>query len=230
MRTYSEHVAQVSTALADPTRREIMQYVLDSDGPLSVREVAEYFGLHANAARMHLDKLVKGGLLRVVRRRGKQGGRPANLYSLSDEDWELHLPPRRYKLLAEVLASGVSGVEKAPASRMAREAFARGREEAVLTSSPLVYLTPRAAVEDVADAWLEDIRHRGLKARWKLLDGGGIEMTFHTCPFGAFPQRYPDLVCEIHRCLEEGLLSLAGERKVVAGEARCAFILKPDVK
>jgi len=92
MKTYSDHIAQVSTALADPTRREIMEHVLHADTALSVREVADYFGLHANAVRMHLDKLVKGGLLKVVRRRGAHGGRPANLYDASDEDWELNLP------------------------------------------------------------------------------------------------------------------------------------------
>ena len=111
MKTYSDHIAQVSTALADPTRREIMEHVLDADVPLSVKEVADHFGLHANAARMHLDKLVKGGLLKVVRRRGASGGRPANLYDTSGVDWELNLPPRRYKLLAEVLALGVADLE-----------------------------------------------------------------------------------------------------------------------
>ena len=75
MNTYSENIAQISTALADPTRREIMELVIHAGSPLSVREVADHFGLHANAARMHLDKLVKGGLLKVERQRGVLGAR-----------------------------------------------------------------------------------------------------------------------------------------------------------
>jgi DNA-binding transcriptional ArsR family regulator len=97
----------VSAALADPTRRQIMELLLDAGMPLSAREVAETFGLHVNAARMHLEKLVKGGLLAVTRRRGERGGRPAHMYVVSDEDWELHLPPRSYRPLAAILATGL---------------------------------------------------------------------------------------------------------------------------
>ena len=227
MDTYSEHVARISTALADPTRREIMDHVLDADSPLSVREVAEYFGLHANAARMHLDKLVKGGLLRIVRRRGKSGGRPANLYSASEEERELHLPARSYKLLAEVLAGAISGLEGGVDIHMGDEAFARGREEAVRSSSPLAFLSRGSDLEEVARVWLEEVSRRGLRARMVAGDRGHAEVTFLACPFGDFPRNHPDLVCEIHRRLEEGFLSLTGDWQLEKMESGCTFILRP---
>lgn len=204
-----------------------MDHVLDADCPLSVREVADHFGLHANAARMHLDKLVKGGLLRIARRRGKGGGRPANLYSASEEDWELHLPARSYKLLAEVLAAGVSGLEAGMSIHMGKEAFVRGREEALRSSSPLAYLSHGAGLDEVARAWSEEITRRGLRARMRAGDKNRTEVTFLTCPFGDFPRSYPGLVCEIHRCLEEGFLSLTGEWRLDVAETGCTFILCP---
>ncbi len=228
MRTYREQVARVSTALADPTRREIMEYVLHSGSPLSVRDVAEYFDLHANAARLHLEKLVKGGLLQVFRRRGASGGRPANLYGASDEDVELNLPPRNYRLLAEILAKGVKEGEKDIISRMGQEAFERGRLEAVAGSSPLACLPSHSCIGDTATAWLEEIERRGHKATRRQIDGDSVEVTFLTCPFGEFSRHHPGLACEIHRRLEEGCLSLAGALGLEAMDRDCTFILRAD--
>lgn len=223
MNTYSEHIARVSTALADPTRREIMDHVLGADNPLSVRDVAEHFGLHANAARIHLDKLVKGGLLMVIRRRDKRGGRPANLYGASEEDRELNLPPRSYRLLAEILAGGMAGLESDITTRLGDEAFRRGREEALRSSSPLVLLKHDASFKIVATAWSQEVERRGFKARIKAAGRNRIEATFLTCPFGDFPRTYPVLACDIHRRLEEGFLSLVGDWELETGGTDCTF-------
>jgi len=225
MRTYSDRIAQVSTALADPTRREIMEHVLHADAPLSVREVADSFGLHANAARMHLDKLVKGGLLRIVRKRGERGGRPAHLYDASGEDVDLSLPPRRYKLLAEVLAGGITDKGDALVSRMGEDAYMRGREEAIADSSPLAFVTRDASLQEIARAWSEEMERRGHKAVLKHLPDR-VEATFITCPFGDFSHNYPGLVCEIHRRMEEGFLSLGGSYRLEATDKSCMFILR----
>ena len=226
MKTYSENIAQISTALADPTRREIMELVLYAGSPLSVREVADHFGLHANAARMHLDKLVKGGLLKVMRRRGERGGRPANLYDTSGEDWELNLPPRRYKLLAAVLAGGLAGSHQELDRRLGDEAHARGRAEAMASSSPLAQVPHGAGLKEIATAWLQEIEKRGHKADMAMLDESRIETAFSTCPFGEFSRDYPTLVCEIHRRLEEGVLSLAGNCRLKKTAEKCRFILE----
>jgi predicted ArsR family transcriptional regulator len=228
MKTYSENIAQVSTALSDPTRRQIMEYVLYAEAPLSVRDIAEYFGLHANAARMHLEKLVKGGLLRVVRQRGERGGRPANLYDTSGEDWDISLPPRSYKLLADILASSIFERGEDRDKHICRESYRRGREEAIASSSPLAYMAPGGELQGVIAAWSDEVKRRGHRANIKLTEAGLAEATFISCPFGEFSERYPGLVCEIHRCLEEGFLSLAGAYRLQATEKRCTFILRHD--
>lgn len=225
MKTYSDHIARVSTALADPTRREIMEHVIGADSPLSVREVADHFGLHSNAVRIHLDKLVKGGLLQVVRRRGERGGRPANLYGASEDDLEINLPPRHYKLLAEVLVRGIPEEAGEIVRRLGGEAYRRGREEAMMTSSPLALVARDASVEEVAEAWSDEIRKRGHRARMVTVQGG-VEMTFITCPFGEFSRSRPSLVCEIHRRMEEGFLSLACPCSLALTGKKCVFVLE----
>jgi len=227
MSSYSDQIAQVSTALSDPTRREIMEYVLHSENPLSVREVAGHFELHANAARMHLDKLAKGGLLKIVRRRGARGGRPAHLYTSADQDCALHVPSRSYKMLAEILTGAICDSKEAVPKGIEHKAFRSGREEALRSSSPLAYLPPETAIEEVVQAWLEEIERRGLKAIWRTKDDGKVEVTFISCPFGDLSSRHPELVCEIHRLLEEGFLSLAGGWRLHSHEeSPCTFYLE----
>lgn len=227
MANYSDQIAQVSTALADPTRREIMQHVLNAENPISAREVAEHFGLHVNAARMHLDKLVKGGLLKVIRRRDSRGGRPAHLYHESDEERELLLPSRCYKALAEILLRGMSGLRENGPSLLHEEALRSGREEGLRNSSPLAYLSHDATAREVGEAWLEEAKRRGLKVRL-MNETEAPRMVYLSCPFGEFSREYPELVCEIHHRLEEGLLSLAGEWLISPGkeDGICALTLE----
>jgi predicted ArsR family transcriptional regulator len=232
MESYNDQIAQVSTALADPTRRDIVQYVLNAETPLSALQVAQHFGLHVNAARMHLDKLVKGGLLRVIRRRDSRGGRPAHLYYENDEDREILLPSRCYKTLAEILLRGTQGRGRQLATALRDEALRSGREEALRGSSPLAYLSHKTGIKEVADAWFADAKRRGLKARLNTNDGKAVKMTFLSCPFGTFSKNYPDMVCEIHRRLEEGILSLAGQWNVDSSsrDETCAFVLSSSHK
>ena len=94
-------------------------------------------------------------------------------------------------------------------------------------SSPLAYLPSDTDIEEVVQAWLEEIRRRGLKAIWRTLEDGQVEVTFISCPFGDLSSRHPELVCEIHRLLEEGFLSLAGGWRLRSHEeSRCTFHLE----
>lgn len=229
MADYREHIAEVSAALADPTRREIMDFVAGSDEPLSVREVARHFGLHDNAARAHLERLARGGLLSMVRSRGKRGGRPAHLYRASDAEWELSMPPRRYRLLAEIMVHAVSGEASDVKRRAEEEAFSRGREEALRTGSPLARLAPGCGHSALVQAWEEEMRRRGERVRFAHKESGVLEVTFTSCPFGGISGDEEGLVCEVHRRLEEGFLSTAGIYGLKRGESRCTFLLDPGV-
>jgi DNA-binding transcriptional ArsR family regulator len=61
---------EVYDALADPTRREILQR-LREEGPLSVSEVAAPLPMTRQAATRHLDVLSDAGLVRT-RREGRR--------------------------------------------------------------------------------------------------------------------------------------------------------------
>jgi predicted ArsR family transcriptional regulator/TusA-related sulfurtransferase len=72
--------AAVEAVLEVPTRAGIYRRLRLEGQPLSARDVAEMFGLHANVARTHLDALAEVGLVLVGSRKHPGGGRPARVY------------------------------------------------------------------------------------------------------------------------------------------------------
>lgn len=72
-----DHVAAV---LSVPTRAGIYRRLRTDGQPLSARDAAEAFGIHANVARSHLDALAEAGLVVTAERRHPGGGRPARVY------------------------------------------------------------------------------------------------------------------------------------------------------
>lgn len=227
MLDYRERLAQLSTAMADSTRRQIFEYLYESGAPLSAREVAEHFGIHINAARIHLDKLAKGGFLKVFPHRGTLGGRPAYHYQVDEAKDELHFPPRHYKLLAKILAGAVGKLEGKSREILLEEAFRRGRLEALRQTSPFLHVSGPEE-DSLARAWDEDLKKRGLRRRCRTLEGGGVETVFLSCPFGDMTEVGGDLVCDIHVALEEGRLSLAGNWRVKREGGSCTFIASPE--
>ncbi len=221
MLDYGERLGRISSAMADSTRRRIFEYLRESEAPLSARQVAEHFGLHVNAARLHLEKLAGIGLVRVIRRRGDLGGRPAYHYQVDEGGGELHFPPRHYRMLAEILAGAMAGLGGRARLSVLEEARRRSRQEAIEEVSPLLHLRGEDA-QSLARAWDEDLGRRGLRKRSRVLEEGCVETVFLGCPFGELPQTVGDLVCEIHAAIEDGRVGLSGGWRV-SRKGPCVF-------
>jgi predicted ArsR family transcriptional regulator len=91
--------------LADPIRRALYRLVAAAAEPVGKDDAAAHLGIGRSLAAYHLDRLVAGGLLSVTyaRRHGRSGpgaGRPAKLYTASDTEFRVALPPRDDVLLA----------------------------------------------------------------------------------------------------------------------------------
>ena len=114
------------TALADGTRRRILQAFLDDGRPRTTDEVAAEAGVHRTVARGHLERLAGLGLLSVEKRRGRPG-KPANLYRPAVGRLSLQLPARRFDLLAEALAVAVESLEDEGLARARSGGRAVGR-------------------------------------------------------------------------------------------------------
>src|SRR5215213_4835678 len=100
------------TALGEPTRRALYDYVVNSGDWVSRDQAADATGLERGTAVHHLDRLAADGLLDVAFQRltGRQGpgaGRPSKLYRRSQREFDVSLPPRDYELAGQMLAEAV---------------------------------------------------------------------------------------------------------------------------
>jgi predicted ArsR family transcriptional regulator len=173
-------------ALADPRRRAVYEYVAAAGAACSRDQVAEALGIGRTLAAHHLDKLAEAGLLdvafaRLGGRSGPGAGRPSKVYRRSAAEHSVSLPPRGYRVLAEVFAEAVSeaGVEPAlyAAARRTGERLA-GSDSAEETLRGLGY-------EPYADGEV-----------WRL----------RNCPFDAVARTHPGAVCGANLALLRGAL------------------------
>src|SRR5215213_824031 len=100
------------TALGEPTRRALYDYVVNSGDWVGRDQAAEAIGVERGTAVHHLDRLAADGLLDVAFQRltGRQGpgaGRPAKLYRRAQREFDVSLPPRDYELAGRMLAEAV---------------------------------------------------------------------------------------------------------------------------
>jgi predicted ArsR family transcriptional regulator len=196
-------IGDLTAALGDPTRRAIFIAVRESGEPMTSSDVAGLFGIHANVARHHLDKLAGEGYLRVSHRRqnGRSGpgaGRPAKCYESTSKEIDLHFPTRRADVLIELLLrviarAGVSDL-KAAAEAVGRE---YGREIAAEIGSP-----DERGYDEAVKAVAEAMTGVGFHMSPDL-DRHRLLTSF--CPFGDAATGHPDVVCSLDRGMVGGL-------------------------
>lgn len=175
-------------ALGDPTRHELFQYIAHAGRPVEVVELTEHVGLHHNAIRQHLAKLVEAGLLTEATSPSAGRGRPRLRYSVSaavDCRWGVAGPYERLSLLlSEIIRTGDSPVD------VGRRAGRRGRLGAAESADPVADL-----METMGQHGFEPTVER---------HGDRIEISLGSCPFEATVLADPDTICQVHLGLAYG--------------------------
>jgi predicted ArsR family transcriptional regulator len=187
----------VLKALGDETRYAMYEELARSTAALSANDLAERLGIHANTVRLHLDRLREVGLVDVEAVHRGTVGRPQHLYFLSAGAPGLGFDPPAHALLAGLLAAlaervGADATEAAETGRVwGGEAGKRTRSRSCLSAleAELAKLGFEPALE--ADSAM-----------------GRIE--FLHCPFRELAEAYPELVCNLHRGLCEGVVDAVG--------------------
>ncbi|GAB2838865.1 helix-turn-helix domain-containing protein [Actinoallomurus bryophytorum] len=207
------------TALGDPVRRRLYDYVVAQDHEVGRAEAAEAAGIQRTLAAFHLDRLAGVGLLDVVFRRpeGKGGpgaGRPAKLYRRSEADHVVSLPPRDYGTAAVLLAEVVDAVgAEAGLEEIARR-HGRAAGAAAAEGGAAKAGVAKAGVEEggaveggVAKTGVEEVLARQGYAPYR--EGDVIRM--RNCPFHTLAREFPPLTCGMNLALIDGLLEGMGE-------------------
>jgi predicted ArsR family transcriptional regulator len=189
--------------LIDPSRRALYDFVRRQSHPVRRDEAAAATGMSRGLAAFHLDKLVAAGLLaaRYEAPAGPRGrGRAPKVYVATGEGLEVAVPPRRYELMADILAEA-HAMGTAP-DRIARR---RGHE---------LGARRRSAGGDVVAA-LVDV---GFEP-----EATGGPIVLRNCPFRALAKRHTALVCGLNLAFVAGMLDGLG-----AGAVDAELAPQPD--
>lgn len=179
---------QQARALGDQTRHSIFRYITEAARDVDVAELTDHVGLHHNAIRQHLARLVAAGLVIESTAPAKGRGRPRLLYTAdpsAHNRWGTTGPYEQLaQLLSEIIRSGDDPIDV-------------GRRAA--TNQRLGSRTSDGTVADL----VTDMARRGFNPTVDQR-GSRIELTLNTCPFATVAITDPTTVCDIHLGLAEG--------------------------
>ena len=179
-------------ALGDPTRHAIFQYLVDNSRDVDVAELTAHLGLHHNAIRQHLAKLLGAGLIVESTVPNGGPGRPKLVYRVdpsTDSRWGPTGPYERLSwLLTEVATSGATPIEVGRRATAGDAVDVDGSAVDTLTA----HLTANG-FEPTVD-----------------VDGSTIRFVLGQCPFASAAALAPGVVCELHRGMAMGVAERTG--------------------
>jgi predicted ArsR family transcriptional regulator len=187
-------VQRQAKALGDPTRHAIFRAVADADGPVDIATLTARFELNHNAIRQHLAKLCSAGLVMEEVGPVTGPGRPRLQYRpalAANGDWGIPSPYEELSvMLAEMLRSG------------------RGaREVGVETGRRMAAGLPDTA--DPVDRLEINAARHGFEPR-RVERLSSVELVLERCPLEATAAAAPEIVCELHCGIAEGIAEASG--------------------
>lgn len=197
--------AAVLKALADDTRFAVYRELATSTAALSAQDLADRLGVHANTVRLHLERLREVDLVDAEAVHRGTVGRPQHLYFLAADAPGLGFDPPAHALLAGLLAALAERVGADP-----DDAAATGRAWGAKAGK-------RTRTTSCLRALETELHQLGFEPAAGPGDGtseGGARIEFLHCPFRELAEAYPELVCNLHRGLCEGVVDEVGGGRV----------------
>jgi predicted ArsR family transcriptional regulator len=176
-------------------RREVLRVLRMSRVPMSILEVADELDVHPNTVRFHLETLVADGQVEQVRPTRKGPGRPALMFrAVRQMD---RGGTRHYRMLAEVLATGLAA-EGDPPSKA--QAAGRAWGHRLQAESPAA-----ASADDAIDRLIGILDDIGFAPERQQSDGAQ-QIGLRHCPFLELAEAQARVICPVHLGLMQGAL------------------------
>lgn len=182
-----------------PARERVLHAVADAHGPATLAQLAATLGGHPNTTRQQLDALAADGLVaaRPLPRAGR--GRPPRAYAptglgrraLAGHD-------ERDDLLGAFATYLVRRGHPADEAREVGRLWGAGRADAAGAASG-----PVAAVVEVLEML-------GFDPERVATPDAGPAVVLRACPLLGLAEEHPEVICEVHRGLVDGVLQRLG--------------------
>lgn len=219
--------------LAGVSRVAVLQALRVNGGLLDVQAIAERVGLHTNTVRSHLDQLMDAGLVESEVQERKTPGRPRLLFHATSTRGAG--PEDSYKVLAEILASGIRDGEPAPgavAAKAGRRWGQRLEQQGGTSAEPL----DSGRALDRVVALLDEVGFaprvsnattaRTLSGATGNAAGNATVIEVHQCPFYDIAREHTDVVCAVHLGLIQGALD---QMQAPPSTVRIEPFVRPDL-
>jgi predicted ArsR family transcriptional regulator len=182
-------------ALGDPTRHRIFEFLADADAPASVADLTAEVGLHPNAVRQHLAKLVEAALVVETTAPPTGRGRPPLVYRIDPNVDPRWAGQDRYEQLALLLVEVVRTGDRP--EEVGRRA-GRGRR----------LVGPRHPAP--IDRFVEQMAGLGFDPAATERPDRTTDVTLRHCPFATAAVADAAAVCGLHLGLARGIAEAIG--------------------
>lgn len=209
-------VSVIIRSLQEPVgrRRAVLRALCASRVPMSIAAIAGKLGVHPNTVRFHLDNLVADGQVeRVEPGRGRPGRPPLMFRAVRRTD---STGTRRYRLLAEILASGLAAERDSRAM-----ALSAGRAWGRQLEAPPAGADTEETIDHLV-AVLDDLGF----APERRASNGRQQVGLRHCPFLELAETQAGVVCPVHLGIMRGALQTWGAPVTVD---RLDAFVEPDL-
>ncbi|MGI8459712.1 MAG: helix-turn-helix transcriptional regulator [Propionibacteriaceae bacterium] len=184
-------------------RAQVLHVLRDGTEPVSIAEIAERLGVHANTVRFHLDTLVANGQVECRRAEPGTPGRPRQLFqAVRGMD---PMGPRHYRVLAEALAATLA-TDPDPSRRATEAGRVWGRLQASAPPNRASSDGPGSAADAVESVDLLTQMLDELGFAPEQAGGGRSQIGLRNCPFLELAIDRSEVVCPVHLGLMQGAM------------------------
>ena len=196
------HPLKITSTLADETRFQIYNFMLQQKRVFTVQEVADQFQIHPNVARLHLTKLAEIKVITADFVKTGKGGRPGRVYQATEEGIVLTFPKREEPILLTILLQLVNSLGGDAAAKGQEIAYTQGLLE---MQKILVQQNVTLTFEEKIALLEERASLIGYIPLIKEQDSSKIiQLKIHSCPFRNQLPQYPEIICTLHEAYLRG--------------------------
>ncbi|OBG42441.1 transcriptional regulator [Mycobacterium alsense] len=198
-------------------RRDVLRVLKAASSPMSITAIAKVLGVHPNTVRFHLNTLLNDGRVEHIEPYRKRPGRPPLMFRAIPQ-MDRH-GPRRYRLLAEILAAGLASARD-PSAKAQAAGRVWGRR---LTASE--QQRENTSSDESIDHLVGVLDEFGFAPERRKSDGQQWIDLRH-CPFLELAETRTEVVCPVHLGMMQGVLE---SQVAPVGVDRLDPFVEPDL-